>query len=862
MIWLAVFGVHLCNAQELPYQLYENQSDYSYMWWTKSIKTHNQTFAIKTSRYKLLFDYRNLKIKDLSISDEAQAAEVVLHENNSSAFPATKQWDFNFGAGSGEEIIWCKNTSGSDDDCQLIETGKYFQRRFITNLPDLDFCDKRNSGLEIASWPDRLTFLLKITTSRNMNSLKLSTDLTLPDIYSLCFQEQGVVAFRNQTDNSGFVIRKSLDAGGLSVSGNSVKVFLDIPSGAKEGEEFNSGLIIYPGEDITEDFISGIIDETELPVEISATQHSPLAVPLEVKYDVDKGWHQILLRNDIGNEKKPIDFPGEKSYIKDENSNYRMERVFFTARNPSSYDRILRLSFAKGRIFAGTDNVFGVPGVSAILRDMEGNPTGIPLQLSKNWHGGSNSGVFTHYFRGPWYHGLAFVTIPANSSVDLEYTSVNSMWGLVPAASHAQLCLVGWGHNQQWDESAIGAWGETITYEPDLDQTGAPVLDFRPLLVNSPGGVNWKWTGNLGGADFFDKTDKDGVRAWHSRIRTSYKKIGPNITEVKYAGVLDDNSMDFEYTASIGRSEDITRGLYKIRLDVLEDTEFEDFSIIEMASSRYHHVKSKDLAWGNETGLVKKWQATTGGKPEYVTQNQALHGKYFWFSFTASEYTSPQEKKFKLADRGLIIRNWRARINGDENVMPWFAEYNTDSGNYGDKSSIIKILPPEGCSSFKKGDYIEALVELIIIPSRADDYYGPNKNLYSALEKYSGTWNMVYREAGGNDIGLNVFTGKQISNYPIVIGTDNDRAHFELTGGLGYVPITFKGVSAYSNPMLFIKEGKKWKQIRQEVYGNDFWQSDYNAEDKTWDISFNINLDSTEGQRETKEFRFERSWSP
>lgn len=69
-------------------------------------------------------------------------------------------------------------------------------------------------------------------------------------------------------------------------------------------------------------------------------------------------------------------------------------------------------------------------------------------------------------------------TIPAGQTVQLEYTSVNALWGGVPAASHAQLCLVGWGSNQLWEESAIGAWGETICYEPDQGQVG--VLSSTP----------------------------------------------------------------------------------------------------------------------------------------------------------------------------------------------------------------------------------------------------------------------------------------------------------------------------------------------------------------------------------------------
>ena len=150
--------------------------------------------------------------------------------------------------------------------------------------------------------------------------------------------------------------------------------------------------------------------------------------------------------------------------------------------------------------------------------------------------------------------------------------------------------------------------------------------------------------------------------------------------------------MNFEYTASVGRSDDISRGIYKIRLNVLKDTEFKDFVAIQFAAADYHHVTSKTLAWGNETGLKKQWKSTETSIPQYITQKVSAEGKEIWFSFTDSEFTSKQEDRFIKGNRGFIIRNWKARIKGQENVLPWFAEYYTAGGNYGDPSGIINTV--------------------------------------------------------------------------------------------------------------------------------------------------------------------------
>jgi hypothetical protein len=846
-----LFCMQLSLAQEVPQSLYTNQKDYSFMWWEKTIKTGNQVFAIKTSNYSLEFDNLNLDILNLDINKNPKPEAEVLRETNAQSFPKKTPFEFNFGLHRRGYQFKVETSSGSVHDCQLIETGKYFQRRFINRLPQpgMAHCGPYDSGLEIASWVDRLSFILKAIPEADLNDIGAEMNLTLPSNYSVDISRGDIKALKDPKDGSGFIILKTKDANSISLNGTKVSVFLSPDFDWSAGVEKNIGLIIYPVAKNIDTKLDEIMEEQASPLELNAVQIAPKSTPLDVVYDKDKGWHQIRLRNDMPENKNANIDP------KTENNN-RMERVKFTVSNPSPFDRTLRLNFEKGRLMEGGSDVFGVPGISAVLRDIDGNPIGIPVQLSKNWHSGDRTSEL-EYFKGSWYHGISSLTIPPNATISLEYTSVNSLWGGVPAASHAQLCLVGWGYNQQWDQAAIGAWGESITYEPDLHQAHAPVLDFRGLFLVNPKGAKWGWTGNIGGADFFNYTKTDGKRSWHSRIRTHYKKYSPNITEVTYAGTMDDNSMDFEYTTSVIRSDDITRGIYKIKLKVLKDVSFKDFVIFQAAAASYHQTRSKTLAWGNSEGLKKEWKATIGEKPGYVTTPIKIEGKTPWFSFTDSENTySWQKEKFLSANRGFVIRDWKARISGIENTPPWFSEYTTSDGNFGDPSGLINILPPEGCFSFKEGDYIEAEIDLFILPLKATDYYGSNQNFKSALSTKANTWQMTYREAIGNDTKVETTTGTLIDEHPIHIKATKNKARFSISGGLGYVPVTISNLSTYRHPKLFQKIKGRWVKVDQQVHGNDFWQTEFNASDGTWDITYNVNLDTKKDKRKETEFKF------
>jgi len=55
---------------------------------------------------------------------------------------------------------------------------------------------------------------------------------------------------------------------------------------------------------------------------------------------------------------------------------------------------------------------------------------------------------------------------------------------------------------------------------------------------------------------------------------------------------------------------------------------------------------------------------------------------------------------------------------------------------------------------------------------------------------------------------------------------------------------------------LLQKINGRWERINQEVHGNDFWQTEYNTTNGTWDITYNINLDSEKDKRQQVKFKF------
>jgi Concanavalin A-like lectin/glucanases superfamily len=507
-----------------------------------------------------------------------------------------------------------------------------------------------------------------------------------------------------------------------------------------------------------------------------------------------------------------------------------IERVKLVLTNPSDQEQIARLMFEKTTRGIRQNIGSSITGVSAMLRDSAGHPTGIPVQLSKNWHNEPEGGVYA----GQWFHGISQVHLPAKATLELELTLAYGHWGGVAAASHSQLSLIGWGNNQLWDQSALGAWGESICYEPDQAQANCTITDVRPVMAKNATDKPWGWTGNVGGGDFFRCFNAAQERVPHSAMRTTYHKQGPCLTEVTYAGRIG-ATMTHAITTSLARTDDIVRGTYRVRLDVHAPTEYSRFVFFQIGADTYNSTSVRKMAFGNEKGLTREWITQPGGDT-YRTAPIECTGRVPWVSLHEAAPIADRNDK-ALANRGIVIRAWNAKLGG-KTATPWIAERGLT--RHKEDTTTLDLVPPPGITRFEPGDFVEATLEFIIMPMSAAEYYGPNTAMRTALTQDANTWRMIQREASGNDRTIEMKRGTLVRTHPAVtLTTENDEAEFTLTGGLSYVPITFTGLTSPNKHGLLI-DGQA---LNQSIHGNDFWQTDYDPITQRWSLTFNVPAD-------------------
>jgi hypothetical protein len=244
------------------------------------------------------------------------------------------------------------------------------------------------------------------------------------------------------------------------------------------------------------------------------------------------------------------------TYYPEEELN-RLDRWRFTVRNDSDRAATLPIMFVDAHPPA-------VTGFTPMLCDADGIPTGIPIQISKNWHVQPEKGVLRH--QGPWFHGGAFVRLPPRSRREFTFTMAYAHYGGVPAASHAQLSLIGWGHNQFWDQAAIGSFGESICYEPGRVQRRCAIDDIRPFMTLPNSETKpYGWAGNGGGGDFLAWIDAAGRYQGFRATRCDYRAYGPCLTDVAYVEEPQKGEITSRVNVSMARSDDYLRAFHLLR---------------------------------------------------------------------------------------------------------------------------------------------------------------------------------------------------------------------------------------------------------------------------------------------------------
>jgi len=179
--------------------------------------------------------------------------------------------------------------------------------------------------------------------------------------------------------------------------------------------------------------------------------------------------------------------------------------------------------------------------------------------------------------------------------------------------------------------------------------------------------------------------------------------------------------------------------------------------------------------------------------------------------------------------------------------MPYYSVYGHPAPWGGFDTSLIELSPPAGMTQLAAGDFIEGLFEVILVPQKREDYFGSNEFLKDALSESPNSWQMVFREAKGNHLAVEVHDGTLEQTLPVKVRSNNGvRAEFTITGGVGYVPVTITGARDYAPFTLYIQTDEGYHPIDQSDQGNDWWQSQWDPQSGGWELSFSLPLDSSD----------------
>ena len=544
---------------------------------------------------------------------------------------------------------------------------------------------------------------------------------------------------------------------------------------------------------------------------VSAAATAVVESELPVAFDAALGCHRLALPEQPWSNAAHTYYPEEHLD--------RVDRHRVTLRNEGDTPTVARLMFTQQKHLT-------ITGFQPMLCDPDGTPTGLPVQLSKNWHQRPEKGVLPH--EGPWFHGFAYVRVPPKSKRDLVFQMVHARYGGVCAASHAQLSLIGWGHNQFWDQVAVGSFGESICFEPGRVQRRCFITDVRPLMTlpHEAAAKPWGWAENCGGGDFLMWMDAEGRYQPMKATRTTYRAHGPCLTDVGYSEETSGGEIAAQMDVSVPAANDHLRTFIRLRYDVRQPVQWKRLAFFQLGADFYNTVPARRVAIGDATGLREEWEPRRA-KDEYDRSTLPLTGAGAWVSVHGVE-RALLTKGHAAASRGLILRSWRAVLGGRP-AAPHLSSFCTEWGK-GNHRTSLELAPPPGLTALQPGDFVETELELVIFPADAAAYYGPDAVLRDMLSHDADTWKPVQREAAGNALKPEVKHGTIVKPYPLVIAVDDEqRAQVSFAGGMGHIPVTFTGLTQPRGQRLLVN-GK----------AVEHWQTDWNAATQRWQITCNV----------------------
>lgn len=560
------------------------------------------------------------------------------------------------------------------------------------------------------------------------------------------------------------------------------------------------------------------LDQDYEPLKASDYFHSAVSLSKSSKFDCAFDEAEAGLRIDLK-------FSEERS----SGSKDRLDEFLIKVKNFSTKAQSIPLIFNEKK-------VIGMTGSSMLLcEEKDGRPIGIPVQISKDWHTAEN-GVH----KGPWLRGYTMMPLKSKETKTVRLRVVTGYWGGVPAVSYAQLSVIGYGGNWKWDESALGSWGESMCYDPSQHLGGSFIADVRPAFVTGKNGKTHDWTENAGGGDFLIYFDRDGVYHCGKKLKTAYHWTGPNLTEVLYSGVTDDDRIRFNYRIRSVRTADYHRRFQAYRYEFMEEVSSPERLVFhQMGADYYNSAKFEKFYCGNRSGLDASYDRPSG---ERGYDSSSIAFKDSWL---AIDDTAHSGGNAALTGRGILSLS--SQLNG------WSLPLSLYCYSANGRSTTFDLSAKSVSKSYKKRDVVEGEVEFIMPPKSAHDYWEADSEFKNRLETYQRpVWQAVADEYKQNvQLTLLMTQGKLLNNYPVEIqavpADDGVLADFTVKrGGIGYLPVILRGVPAEVALSVERQLDGKWVPLESVDHNQNNYYQGFLAVDGTLDCAFNISRFSSD----------------
>lgn len=827
--------------------------DYGYLFWPGNHwvtwGAYQDVRHVQTGYYGLALDVSTAELSHLGmIEEESSPEEALLQGNTAVTGLATAAVSYAVtDDGAARAATGFYDTDGATaNPSRLIDMGRFMQR---VEVPKVTYTgsSELTGSVQLAAMTRHVVLSHRVTRVNGAGPLTISIDLSgdaveqYPDMVYL--EGARAVSVRDGAgDGWSFIIPEREGASStISRAQDGALSFQSSFVAPAAGEELVLSVIAVPSNAATEEQLSvWLRPRSTVTVHYAQLNRDGSGGEglTEAAWDPERGVYGIELGN-----MTEVGAPAYPDWSDPSLHNwYNRHRVVIT--NDNSGPVSVPLAFN-----GGGNAAFYITGGSPLLRDRNGEPVGAPVQISKNWHEPGNA----------WYHLYSALEL-SQGSHEFELTFAHSKWGDAYAAAHAQLSLIGWGRNQQWDESSLGAWGESITYDPDLTLGRSMVDDVRPFLVDAKG--EWGWTGNVGGANFlvYDNPEiaQASGRPGHQlgRLRTHYAYTGPNLTKVIYAGLTRDGKIEAKISTQLGRTDDLVRAYYHLSYTFLEEVSYDRLALFQVAADRYCDNGFTRYAYGNAAGVTFDAEVPDHGTTGYASESArgiALSGEAPWVMLYASDLTSGNLPEH-LANLAFVVRSYDAKIGGVHTTTPQLNIVRTYQSGYSQMAFELGIPYDPSSRIVPAGSVVTATVEYLVPPADKSAYYGESDYLTAMSPQAYQSTDMILTLAEENQLEVSASVGSVTRSQPVELqaASGATAVQFTLSGGLGYTPLTIHGLARPDGWRLEQEVDGTWERVSQEVEGNDYWQAYDDAGASSFDLIFNLH------NRGTHEYRLVR----